>query len=318
MTGKEPGRKKPDVLAMIKKAVADTDVVLARRILAPVISGSKVRVKITELIHELEVDDSQYEGWAVLKATDLHRATVIEPASAAQVKAYLSLLPRFHLISLLEQESHWWGIPAQTSDSRLQISAAVPIHLCQRVGSFQTIAARFDGTTFWFEEVSRRRNPVIARKLRDALAAGILPEDLKLAEIVPQERAAYAMVFFATHPELIDQPTPPVVPDDANSEQDNLREPHEQTFDYRMWWSGMRASRLSAAIEHAGARLDAYWTGDNDTTTVRMLIDGEAHVVTVSKTLTVRSAGICLSGLDSDFDLTSLVGVLREHKRLEG
>ncbi|MBY0550022.1 MAG: hypothetical protein K2W95_22295 [Candidatus Obscuribacterales bacterium] len=315
MTENRPERKKPDVLAMIKKAAADTTEVLSSHILAPVVPGSKVRVRINGLVHELIPDDRQFEGWAVLQATGVKSASIIAPASAAQVKAYFELLPRFQLIALMDRDNSWWGIPSQTSDSRMQIFGAVRIRLPQRLSSFETINTRFDGSSFWFEDVARRRNPVIARQLREALANEIFPEDLQVPGVVPQERCAYTMMFFAMHPELIDSHQPEPVPQADEVKVPQNESPGAPTFDYQEWWSSLLAVRLNRAVTHAGARLDTYWRDSQGVVTVRMVVDKDLHVVQVqSRDLSVISSGICLSGMDSTFDLASLVGVLRVHK----
>lgn len=317
MTENKPERKKPDVLAMIKKAAADTSEVLSSHILAPVVPGSKVRVRINGLVHELTPNDRQFEGWAILQATGLRTAAIVGPASAAQVRAYFELLPRFQLIALMEKDNSWWGIPAQTADTRMQIFGAVRIRLPQRLSSFETINARFDGSSFWFEDVARRRNPVIARQLREALAKEIFPEDLKVSEVVPQERCAYTMMFFAMHPDLIDSPEPDPVPQSDEAEAPPNETAVAPTFDYQEWWSSLLAVRLNRAVTHAGARLDTYWRDTHGVVTVRMIVDKDLHVVQVqSRDLSVISSGICLSGMDSTFDLASLVGVLRVHKDL--
>ncbi len=70
--------------------------------------------------------------------------------------------------------------------------------------------------------------------------------------------------------------------------------------------------RLSAALGHAGAALGDF-SDLGDSFRVTYTVDGQRHTSVVGKNdLTVRSAGICLSGLDEQFDLNSLVGVLRE------
>jgi hypothetical protein len=76
--------------------------------------------------------------------------------------------------------------------------------------------------------------------------------------------------------------------------------------------------RLEAALRLAGASLEGF-SEQHGVLTVRYLVDGVSHESTVTKnTLEVVSSGICLSGQDRDFDLTSLVSVMREHRRNEG
>jgi hypothetical protein len=69
---------------------------------------------------------------------------------------------------------------------------------------------------------------------------------------------------------------------------------------------------LRGALEHAGAELKNY-VERHDVYTVTYEVDGQWHVSAVAKKdLSVQVAGICLSGEDQNFDLQSLVGVIRE------
>lgn len=69
---------------------------------------------------------------------------------------------------------------------------------------------------------------------------------------------------------------------------------------------------MSDALAHADGRLTGFIERD-DAYTVTYRVGNREHISTVSKRdLTVLTSGVCLSGLDSNFDLTSLVGVMRE------
>jgi hypothetical protein len=72
-------------------------------------------------------------------------------------------------------------------------------------------------------------------------------------------------------------------------------------------------ARITRALQHAGADLERFWYQGGDQATVRFTLDGQARSVQVrTGDLGIVSAGICLNGDDENFDLTSLVGVLRE------
>lgn len=116
--------------------------------------------------------------------------------------------------------------------------------------------------------------------------------------MVPQERQAYRILWFLRHPELRSQYADNPVAGGAPASN-----PGE---------------RISQALEHGGAQLESYWSLGEERIVVRYVIDGRTHVSEVRPgDLTVLSSGICLSGLDQEFDLTSLVGVLREHAQEE-
>ena len=74
--------------------------------------------------------------------------------------------------------------------------------------------------------------------------------------------------------------------------------------------------RIGEALAHGGASLRDL-AEHGDTYRVTYDVNGSRHVSLVRKNdLTILSAGICLSGMDRQFDLASMVGVLREARRI--
>jgi hypothetical protein len=252
---------------------------LAREVLAPVLRGRGVGVRIAGIVCTLRVEDPAFDGWAVLRPLATDRAQIVRPARLGEMRAYLHLFPAVRLIALARHDRTWQALPASAGDSRLRIEGPVPVGLVEEgVHPFETLVARFDGRFFWYERRDGRRNPALAGYLREALGARVPPAALRRPGLSREERAAYALVHEAT--------------ERAERSADDVR--------------------LAAALAHANARLLAF-IERGDTFTVTYAIGTARQTSTVRKSdLTVLTAGICLAGRDRDFDLTSLVGVMRQ------
>ena len=272
-----------DILNRLEAAEKDF---VGREFLAPVVGHVMVRIAgIFCRIRTIEGLPRGFRGWALLQALSTSRARFIETASMTQVADYLSLLPAVRLILVQPLGNRWLALPAQAGDGRFRIEGLVTLELAEEgLERFETVFSRFDGRLFWYERRDPGRDPAIADYLRQKLgssgARGLPPEADKLHKrgLTREERKAYAIQRAAV----------------VEAQQDRTE------------------LRLSEALDHAGARYRSY-SGRGGVYVVHYEIDGRRHVSTVNRDdLSVVTAGICLSGTDRRFDLTSLVGVLRQ------
>lgn len=284
------GGERPDPLGLID-SLAEKEKQLARSvILSPVVAGAKVRVRVDGIVYELSVRNAKKDDWALLRMTEPGFAEIIGQPTAAQINEYLRMFPRLRLILIDRFKENWWALAAATADTRFKLAGPVPVRLVDAGASFDTIITRFDGTSFWFESLDRKRNPKVARTLRQSLEAEWPPETVRVPEMVPQERMVYNMLFLQQHPDCRPQET------------------------------GTVEGKIKAALKHANARLDAYWLRENDVITVRFVMDdGRVHTANVhGPDLTLINTGVCLRGQDANFDLTSVVGVMRQAENWDG
>ncbi len=264
-----------------RMAGAESDF-LKSEFLAPVLPGGKVRVRIAGVVCTLDVTGTPEPGWAVLKPVTLHQARVTDTPSLRQIRDYLALFPAVRLLLMSRKGADWLALPAHRGDSRFALDGPVQVHFVSGGEPFQQIIARFDGGHFWFQETDRRRNPAVAAYLRESFSAEVPAEELRKPTLTAEERNAYRLLFRAV--------------EEARRDKVEVR--------------------LADALAHAGAVFSSYIERD-DALTVSFQVDGQSHRSTVRKNdLTVLTAGICLDGQDREFDLQSLVGVLREGQRL--
>jgi hypothetical protein len=280
--------KSNDVNDALTRLAAAEERFLASEFLAPVMRGSQVQVRIAGVICLLKIHAPEFEGWGVFRPTSHSEARLVRPAGLAERQRYLELFPLVRLILCGRKDEEWLALPAHKADSRFRIEGLVPVRFVEDAQLFEMIETRFDGNQFWYAGSDSRWDPATAAYLRQALDQMVHPEKLSRPGLTAEERTAYATNYWPRY--------------EASEEARRSRE--EQ--------------RLRGALEHAGAELKGY-VERHDVYTVTYEVDGQRHVSAISKKdLAVQVAGICLSGADANFDLQSLVGVIREGQSEHG
>jgi hypothetical protein len=262
---------------LLNRLAAAEERFLQSDFLAPALRGGVVHVRIAGIVCRLKVEGS-FEGWGAFRPTGPAAARLLRPATLAECRRYLELLPQRRLILCQPLGRRWLARPAHQGDRRFAETSLVPVRFVEEAERFETVEARYDGVQCWFEGLDGRADPAAAAYLRTALQAMEPPEQVRLPGLTAEQRAAYALAHAL-----------------------RLEAQRDRTED-----------RLRAALAHAGADFHSYAERD-DVYRVEYVVDGARHVSVVRKgDLSVQLAGICLNGTDQRFDLHSLVGVLRE------
>jgi hypothetical protein len=270
--------KSQKITDALKRLAAAEERFLASEFLAPVVSGGQVQVRIAGVICTLKIQPADFAGWGVFRPVSHGEAKLVRQAKLAERQRYLELFPLVRLILIGQYESQWLAVPAHRGDSRFRIEGVVPVQLIEDTQAFEVIEARFDGAQFWYAGLDSRSNPATAQYLRQEMTKLAQPEQLQRPGLTAEERAAYTLTY---------------------SMSEEARRHREE-------------ERLRGALAHAGAELKDF-VERQDVYTITYTVDGQRHVSAVSKKdLSVQVAGICLSGEDANFDLHSLVGVIRE------
>ena len=273
---------------------AQENALVGTRVLAPILDGRRVTVKVGGVACQLAIG-SGAKGWGVLEVESTQRARWLRAATLGEREKYLALLPAVRFIALSRAGEVWLAYPAHAGDGRFRLKGAAPIRdaATSNVQAFDTLIARFDGTHFWFERIDARRPPAIAQYLRESLAASIAPNDLHKKGLSSEEKTAYAYALYGP-------------PEKEDAKVENFRASLNPLS------ANTPDGRLAQSLTHAGGRLVS-WIDRGDAYTVTYQFGEQTHTSTVrADDLSVMTSGICLSGRDRDFDLTSLVGVMQE------
>jgi len=270
-----------DIRQILSQLAAQEGQLLDTQFLAPCVRGGRVRTRIGGMTYLFQASPHNFEGWAIFKPVNEKIAAVIEEPILPQVAEYLQLLVPIRLqLACVLQGQTWLAYPVNESDAKQRTGVAKPVavHLVTKGSQFEPIVARWDGNCLWFEEVDRRADPLLAEQLKAALKKLILPQEVRFKGMTPEMRTVYELVCR------------------------NIKD-----FDPKV----RVEQRLQRALKMGGGELRDFCDRQNYWLVEWTSGSGEHHSSAIAKNdLTVMSAGICLSGLDNDFDLQSLVGVV--------
>lgn len=264
---------------ILNKLAGEEESFMSNEFLSPVVRGKPIRVRISGVVMNLAITrPKNYEGWGVFRPLSYKTARHVRAATMSERQQYLELFPTLRLVVAVRSDDGLFGLPANAADTRFRINGLIPIRLAEEVQMFETVETRFDGANCWFSRIDMGGNMKNATTLRTALSQTTEPSKMPVAGLSKAERDAYNIAYIR--------------------HLESMKDRNEE--------------RIKDAIARAGAEYRSY-VERGSSYTVEYIVDGETHRSVVNKdTLGVESAGICLSGTDRNFDLRSLVGVIRE------
>ena len=301
---------KSEARALVARLSRETATLRDRLILAPLLPGGRIRTRIQGLVQEFRVREP-FAGWGRFRPQDDRIATLVGEAQPWERCAYLALFPALQVL-LLWPDRHrpgtWWALPCNASDAHQRFGLSgdpLPVRLCDPLDGaerFAQVLARVDGHTLWYDGPDPRADPSHADWLRTAAAAPG-PPDRYPSGISGAARAA--LLLSATYPDGV----PPL----GHADLWLTRQGSDGTVDRSV------EGRLRRALNKADASLHSFSeTSDPSGTPGSLLVEwGERggtrrYRTLLDRDLTVVSSGICLSGQDHHFDLTSLVSVMTD------
>lgn len=271
---------------LFDKLAAEENKFFSSEFLSPVLTNQPIRVRIAGIVVNLKVSTPKnFQGWGIFSPISHKEAKFIKDPSMSEKKRYLDLFPTLRFIICRRTDEIWQGIPAHQSDTRFKITGLVPIHLMEGIQLFDVVQTRFDGVNCWFEDIDSKHSLKTANYLRECLNKLLEPDKIDILGLTQEEKDAYLMAYG------------PALEADIEAKKDKNEE------------------RIKKALNIAGAVYRSYIERGN-TYTIEYTVGRENHRSVINKNnFQIQSAGICLSGGDRAFDLTSLVGVIKEGQR---
>jgi len=283
---------KKDIFDLITRVGQADKAVVSSEVFASVAHNCRrIRTKVSGMVREFNIPRQKDSGLRIFLPTTSSDAKYVRDANPDEVRQYLDLLPKVHLILVYRDDHHWYGFPANQEAFRRKVGdpCLVVVHNADNIDQFDHLVTRYDGACFWYDDVDYRVDPERPTGLRDALKAR------------DWTRVTRSML---EDPRTYDLEVKGASPEDCIAYQIAARRIVQET-------KTTVESRLESALVDVHAKLDSF-TERGDNLEVRWVnASGQGYTTVIRKDdFKVVTAGICVSGEDRKFDLKSLVGVV--------
>jgi hypothetical protein len=294
-------RHRPEkALELIARLEAQAERLREHRVLAPLpeAKGHRVTTLIEGTPYHLQVPGVK-PGWWLLQPLSDHEAKVLGKPPPYEIVRYLQQLPAIRVIAVYRLGRKSWLVypwNVGDADQRGWPSASAehyvprpqPLHLVEAPGirPFHVLVARMLNGLVLYDEYDRRT--------LWALRAAELQACLEKQEWSPKIRGLtpelQAVLSLHHHRFLLE-------------EKRRIQQEEAEKRGTLQGW-------LQSALEYSGAQLLA-WTEHGEGYEVVWEHEGRQYRTLIRPDLFVESAGICLSGRDSDYNLSAIVHVMR-------
>ena len=267
-----------DPLHLIQRLGKEETELPSRTFISPIYNSTSVITLIEGIVHRLEVP-SLNPGWYEIRPENLKTAEIVGQAGMSDIEGYLKRLKKLRLILLPKEIGFFFHTAVPFKNCGLNFDP-LPLYLVSDSAEpFDTIIAGFDGSNLWYWEIDPANNSEKSEYLRERLVKGDKPEAIRFKGLTLEEKVAYALYYSILEKKKV----------------------------------LTREGQLKRDVEHAGGKFIKA-TERKDHFSITYTVDGNEYTSYVSKDTShqVLTAGICLSGQDTTFDLASLITVLRE------
>jgi len=276
-----------NILDTIDRIGQQEEMITKREIISPVFYNRKIVTRVEGIVLYLEIPQID-PGWYSFKAIDNKHAKVVSPADIDKIQKYLKYLPKVRLILTFRKKKAFYGIPMKGNNWGFRVTDLLPVYLFDDTAEeFAKCVCRYDGANLWFDSIDMS-DPIKTDYLRESLKKLKTPGRINHSGLTIEEKIAYN-IKYKLDKKIIEE---------------------------------SKKTKIQRDVEFAGGKF-VESKERSDHLFVTYTVDGQKFSSVISKDPKhqVITAGICLTDHDSgragdkDFDLKSLVSVIREGQR---